>query len=106
MMSDDTSDYNLKAIHELLLAAFTPEELRRFCEDRPTFRPVVRRFGRPYRLDDMADELITYCETCSSCGFAFTNSFLPALGRSVLTGWLYGVLVVMPVPCTCRSWRP
>lgn len=30
-ISHDTSDYNLGAIRELLLAAFTAEDLRRFC---------------------------------------------------------------------------
>jgi formylglycine-generating enzyme required for sulfatase activity len=53
---------DIAAIRQLLLAAFTPEELRRFCYDRPTFRPVVNRFGRPYRLDDMVDELIMYSD--------------------------------------------
>jgi formylglycine-generating enzyme required for sulfatase activity len=62
-MGNDTSDYNLKAIHQLLLEAFTPEELRRFCRDLPTFRPVTKRFGPGQGLDDMADELITYCDT-------------------------------------------
>ena len=39
-MSDDAPDYNLKAIRELLLAAFTIEDLRRhhartFCQLDP-----------------------------------------------------------------------
>jgi hypothetical protein len=53
----------LKAIRELLLAAFTAEELRRFCSDRPTFRPVTKRFGPGHGLDDMVDEVMTYCDT-------------------------------------------
>ena len=61
-MTNDTPEPDIAQIRQLLLAAFTPEDLHRFCHDRPTFRPVVNRFGRPYRLDDMADELITYCE--------------------------------------------
>jgi formylglycine-generating enzyme required for sulfatase activity len=62
-MSSDASDHNLKAIRQLLLAAFTPEELRRFCYDRPTFRPVVKRFGPKSNQEDMVDELIIYCDT-------------------------------------------
>jgi hypothetical protein len=45
-MADQPTSYNIAAILRLLLAAFTPEELRRFCLDRPTFQPVVARFGR------------------------------------------------------------
>jgi formylglycine-generating enzyme required for sulfatase activity len=61
-MSNEAQEYDIATIRQLLLAAFTPEDLRRFCYDRPTFRPVVNRFGRPYRLDDMADELIIYSD--------------------------------------------
>jgi hypothetical protein len=61
-MASNAQEYNLAAIRQLLLAAFTPEEFRRFCYDSPTFRPVINRFGLPYRLDDMVDELITYCD--------------------------------------------
>jgi hypothetical protein len=62
MTSNGAQEYNLATIRQLLLAAFTPEELRRFCYDRPTFRPVVNRFGPGYGHDDMVDELITYCD--------------------------------------------
>lgn len=62
-MNGDAQDYDLKAIRELLLAAFTAEEVRRFCSDRPTFRPVTKRFGPGHGLDDMVDEVMTYCDT-------------------------------------------
>lgn len=62
-MSDETQAYNLAAIRQLLQAAFTAEELRRFCYDRPAFRPITNRFGPGHGLDDMVDEVITYCET-------------------------------------------
>jgi hypothetical protein len=62
MTGNDAQDYNIAAIRQLLLAAFTPEDLRRFCHDRPDFRMVVRRFGPGHGHDDMVDELITYCE--------------------------------------------
>lgn len=54
--------YDLGAIRELLLAAFRTEELRRFCQDRPLFRPIFDRFGLSFGLDDMVDEVIGYCE--------------------------------------------
>ena len=56
------SQYNTAAIRGLLLAAFTPEELGRFCQDHPTLCPIIDRFGPSYGLDDMADEVITYCQ--------------------------------------------
>jgi formylglycine-generating enzyme required for sulfatase activity len=61
-MTKDTPEPDIAKIRRLLLEAFTPEDLRRFCEDRPDFRPVVRRFGPGHGHDDMADELITYCK--------------------------------------------
>jgi hypothetical protein len=63
MASNGAQQYNTATLRQLLLAAFTAEELRRFCYDRPTFRPVINRFGPGHGLDDMIDELITYCET-------------------------------------------
>jgi formylglycine-generating enzyme required for sulfatase activity len=62
-MSNGAQDYNIAAIRQLLLAAFTPEDLRRFCYDRPDLRPVVRRCSPRHSLEDIVDELITYCET-------------------------------------------
>jgi hypothetical protein len=50
-----------KAIRELLTAAFTPEDLRRFCQDRSAFRGIVDRFGPGHGLDDMVDEVVDYC---------------------------------------------
>ncbi|MBN1138213.1 MAG: hypothetical protein JXM73_16610, partial [Anaerolineae bacterium] len=62
-MSDGAPAYNLAAIRQLLTAAFTPKELRRFCLDRSLLRPVVDRFGPDHGLDDMVDEVVAYCET-------------------------------------------
>ncbi len=59
----DESAYNLAAIRDLLQAAFTAETLRRFCLDRPAFRPITAEFGPGYGLDDMVDRVIDYCET-------------------------------------------
>ena len=55
-MSDETKEPDITTIRQLLLAAFTPEDLRRFCHDRPDFRLVVRRFSPRHSLEDMADE--------------------------------------------------
>lgn len=57
---DDQDSYNLGAIRKLLLAAFTPETLRRFCQDRPTFRAMVASFGPGQGLDDVVDRVIDY----------------------------------------------
>jgi hypothetical protein len=40
-MTNSPSQPNIAAIRQLLLAAFAPDDLRRFCYDRSTFRPVV-----------------------------------------------------------------
>lgn len=44
-MTDDLQPHNLATIRSLLLAAFTAEDLRRFCQAHPSFRPIVDRFG-------------------------------------------------------------
>ncbi|MGD8793350.1 MAG: hypothetical protein PVF47_12440 [Anaerolineae bacterium] len=59
---DDTG-YDLGAVRRLLTASFTPQELRRFCQDRTLFRPIVNRFGPGQGLDDMVQEVIDYCAT-------------------------------------------
>ncbi|MBN1139871.1 MAG: NACHT domain-containing protein [Anaerolineae bacterium] len=61
-MNDSQDNYDIAAIRELLLSAFGAAELRRFCQDRPSFRPVLRKFGREHGLDDMVDEVLDYCE--------------------------------------------
>lgn len=55
--------YNIGAIRRLLLAAFTPEELRRFCQDEADFRPLVAYFGPGQGLVDMVDRVVDYCQT-------------------------------------------
>jgi hypothetical protein len=60
---DQTQTYSTDAIRRLLLASFTAEELRRFCHDRPSLRPILERFGPGYGQDDMVDEVLIYCET-------------------------------------------
>lgn len=61
-MTDDAPTYDLAAIRRLLLAAFTPRTLRRFCQDRPLLRPIVASFGPGHGLDDMVDRVVDYCQ--------------------------------------------
>ena len=51
----------ISAIRTLIRDAFTPADLRRFCQDRAAFRPVP--FADKASLDDMADTLIEHCRT-------------------------------------------
>lgn len=55
--------YNLAAVRQLLLAAFTDESLRRFCADRPLLQPVLIQFGSMMGLDDIVDRVMTHCRT-------------------------------------------
>jgi serine/threonine protein kinase len=61
-MTNDTQEYNIAKIRQLLLAAFTPEELRRFCYDHATFRPVLDAFGLGQGFAAMVDRLVEYCD--------------------------------------------
>lgn len=62
-MASDVQSYNIGAIRELLLAAFTPQELRRLCQDQEVLRPIVAGLGVKEGLDEMVDHIIDYCET-------------------------------------------
>jgi len=55
--------YDVGAVRRLLLAAFTPQDLVRFCQDEAPFRPVVAYFGPGQGLVDMVDRLVDYCRT-------------------------------------------
>jgi hypothetical protein len=52
-MMEDNRARNIAGIRQFLLAAFTPEALRRFCRDRSAFRPFVASFDPGQGLDDM-----------------------------------------------------
>jgi hypothetical protein len=56
-----TDDYNIAAIRQLLLNAFTAQELHSFCFDRPVFHPIVNLFGPKLGLTDMVGQVIEYC---------------------------------------------
>lgn len=63
-MINESQFFNLAAIRSLLEAAFgKAADLRRFCQDRPAFRPIVNVFGSAHGLDDMIADVVDYCET-------------------------------------------
>jgi len=63
-MADDAAAYNLSVVRDLLLAAFTDEELRRLVRytSNPALRPLSHELGSGDDLVTMADKAITYCE--------------------------------------------
>jgi photosystem II stability/assembly factor-like uncharacterized protein len=54
---------NLGSIRSLIRAAFTDKELRRFCQDRSAFQPILTRVASDSGLEDMVDALIEHCQT-------------------------------------------
>jgi hypothetical protein len=61
-LSED-SGYNVAAIHELLLEAFTVHTLPRFCLTHPPFRAIARSFGPNDGLDVMVDKALRHVAT-------------------------------------------
>jgi hypothetical protein len=59
----DPDNPPIPAIRELLRAAFTDKELRRFCQDRPALRPSLHSFSDKASLEDMIDAIMSYCRT-------------------------------------------
>jgi len=59
----DPDNPPVAAIRELLEAVFfnAPDDLHRLCLQDKLFRPVVKQFGSNHGLDDMIDNLISYC---------------------------------------------
>ncbi len=53
---------NLKKIRTLLTEGFTAEELRRFCYDKPDFRPVYDKLAQDSGKATIIDLLIEYSE--------------------------------------------
>jgi hypothetical protein len=49
------------AIRDLLEAAFDAETLRRFCQDRPAFAPLLRRFAPTDGLASLVATVLEYC---------------------------------------------
>jgi tetratricopeptide (TPR) repeat protein len=60
-MSNEAEGHDIATIRRQLLDAFSAETLPRFCQDRPTLRPILDHFGPKYNLHDMVDEVLGYC---------------------------------------------
>ena len=56
----DRMRYNISAVHDLLTSAFTHQDLLRFCRETD-LRPVLKDLGFD-QLNEMADELVQYCD--------------------------------------------
>ena len=54
--------YDAVAIRELIERAFTTEDLLRFIQDHPSFRPVLKHVGRSVSLDEATSVLTAYCQ--------------------------------------------
>ena len=58
MCAARAEEYNLTAVRELILAAFSEPDLRRFCLDQPRFRFVRQHFGEQFSHRKLADTLL------------------------------------------------
>lgn len=54
--------YSTAGIRALLRAAFTPDELHRFCYDHPFLHLVSDDFSKAHGLNELVDRVIIYCE--------------------------------------------
>ncbi len=54
--------YNLENIRTLLTEGFTAEKLRRFCYDKPDFRPVYNRLAEGTGKTKIVDQLIEHAD--------------------------------------------
>ena len=64
-MSHESQSYNMAAVRDLLLEAFTAEDLRRlflYTENR-ALRPLLAEFSPGDGLAAMVDKTITFCRT-------------------------------------------
>jgi hypothetical protein len=62
-MSADETVYNLAAIRELLLHAFTATTLHHFCQDRPLFRPMLDYVSQSPSKAKLVDTLLEHRQT-------------------------------------------
>lgn len=60
-----SSNYNINAVRELLLAGFSAEELKRFCFDRPHFRPVYDEFSGGMGKAAVVDRILEFSQAKS-----------------------------------------
>lgn len=62
-VEDMHDNWDVAAIRQLLVHAFTPQSLGRFCHDRPQFRPIIDDIAPNSGLNGMVECVIVYCET-------------------------------------------
>jgi hypothetical protein len=55
--------YNIRAVCDLIRAAFTPDDLWRFCRDRPVFAELLNLFEPDSSLERMIDRIYEFCQT-------------------------------------------
>lgn len=62
-MPNRTQSYNLAVVQDLLLAAFTADDLRRLVlyTSRQALKPIIHQFASGDGLTAMAEKAITYC---------------------------------------------
>ena len=61
MTGDDRFDYNLRGVRELILAAFSAEELRALVAYDEELGPLRHEFSPGDAIIDMADKTMDYC---------------------------------------------
>lgn len=61
MMGDDRFEYNLRAIRELLLAAYSADELRALVAYDEELARLRHEFSPNDAILDLADKTIEYC---------------------------------------------
>jgi tetratricopeptide (TPR) repeat protein len=59
----DTPPYNIAVVRNLIRDAFTDDDLRRFCQDRPLFRFILSYFSSRFSFEDMIETVIEQCQT-------------------------------------------
>jgi hypothetical protein len=59
----DADDPPYAALRALLLEAFSPDDLRRFCQERSSFRPVLSNIGAGASPNEIIDALFELCRT-------------------------------------------
>jgi len=61
----EARDYDLAAVRDLLLSAFTAEDLRRLFlyTTHPALRPLIQEFSPNDGLAAMVDKTVTFCQT-------------------------------------------
>lgn len=67
-MHPSDQKYSIAAIRDLLLSAFTVDDLERFCYDRPKLKPLHAKFEYPLSLEKMVGTVITYCDNHALLG--------------------------------------